>query len=207
VPNTFKIKYSYNLSSNHIDSHKRGIWHSKSSMINRFKKIVSELSSFNYSTVLDVGCGDASLFEYLFKRNSSINYYGIDISNKIINVAKKKNYKLEKKLICSDIKKFSSNIKFDLVVCIGVVQFTNISFDDLLNEIKKKLFSYSRVIIDGKLKNYDKDGACLDENYIKKISKKNNFIIDQFFYHNADKSDFSKKKKYNNFMIFLKNDN
>ena len=206
MPNIFKIKKSYNISSNHIESHKRGIWHSKSSMINRFKKIVFELSNYNYSTVLDVGCGDASLFKYLFKKNPSINYYGIDISNKTINVAKKKNYKIKKNLKCSDIKNFSSDIKFDLVVCIGVVQFTNISFDDLLSEIKKRLFSYSRVIIDGKLNNYDKDGIGLDEAYIKKVLKKNNLIIEHLFYHNANKSEFSKKKKYNNFMIFLKND-
>ena len=207
MPNILKIKKTYNLSSSHIESHKRGIWYSKSSMNNRFKKIVLELKDFKFMTVLDIGCGDASLFKYLNYKRSAIDYHGIDISDKIINIAKKNNHKIKKNLKCLDIKKFSTKKKFDLIVCIGLIQYTNISFEDLLSEIKKRMFSYSKIIIDGKLNKKSSDNEILTENYIKKIIKKKKLILENFIFHNADKCEFSKTKKFNNFMIFLKNDN
>ena len=80
-------------------------------------------------------------------------------------------------------------------------------FEDLLSEIKKRMFSYSKIVIDGKLNKKSSDNKILTEDYIKKMKKKKKLIIENFIFHNADKYEFSKTKKFNNFMIFLKNDN
>ena len=51
---------------------------------------------FNNTTILDVGCGFCDFYHFLKSKDINVNYNGIDISSKIIDVAKKK--KIIKKL-------------------------------------------------------------------------------------------------------------
>ena len=53
---------------------------------NDVKKLLENMS---YDTLLDVGCGTGYLFELI--NNNSSSYYGLDISKKMLEVAKNKN--------------------------------------------------------------------------------------------------------------------
>ena len=64
--------------------------------------------------ILDVGCGSGKpIANYLVEKNFDV--YGVDISPKLIDYAKQTIP--ENKLFVSDICDFSTNIKFDAIVC------------------------------------------------------------------------------------------
>lgn len=69
------------------------------------------------STVLDLGCGNARLYQIL--SNKSINYLGIDSSNSLINLDKK-NYP-EAKFKVGDGLKIKYKNKFDYIISIAVL--------------------------------------------------------------------------------------
>src|SRR3990167_5757615 len=64
--------------------------------------------------ILDVGCGSGKpIAAYLVEKNFDV--YGVDISPKLIDYAKK--IIPETQLFVSDICDFSTDIKFDAIVC------------------------------------------------------------------------------------------
>ena len=54
-------------------------------------KIISQVSSFDDKTVLDVGCGFADYKEFLEKRYRNIRYTGIDLSGEMVSEALRAN--------------------------------------------------------------------------------------------------------------------
>ncbi len=69
--------------------------------------------------ILDVGCGKLFFLEFLNRTNKKVNYLGIDVNPKT-NITFKKNIsgKIEQKSIFS----FKSKKKFDLIVCLWVLE-------------------------------------------------------------------------------------
>ncbi len=62
-------------------------WGSKKSQELRFK-ILSEIGDLTGKSVLDVGCGTGDLYSWFQKNNLPVNYHGIDITPKMIEIAK-----------------------------------------------------------------------------------------------------------------------
>ncbi len=79
-------------------------------------KILST-SQLSFKNILDAGCGVGSNFDVLKKY--SPNIYGVDVSKDAINFCKNKGYT---KLYLSSIENFKSKIKFDLIVCMDVIE-------------------------------------------------------------------------------------
>lgn len=69
--------------------------------------------------ILDVGCGKLFFLEFLNRTNKKVNYFGIDVDPKT-NIKFQKNIsgKIERKNIFS----FKSKKKFDLIVCLWVLE-------------------------------------------------------------------------------------
>ena len=53
-------------------------------------RILSEIADISSSSVCDLGCGFGDLYPYLRKHFDRVEYFGIDISGKLINEAKKR---------------------------------------------------------------------------------------------------------------------
>jgi 2-polyprenyl-3-methyl-5-hydroxy-6-metoxy-1,4-benzoquinol methylase len=70
-----------------------------------------------YSYVLDAGCGVGSNFTIL--RKYSKNIYGVDISGDALDICSKKSYS---SLIKTSVENFRVDIKFDLIVCLDVLE-------------------------------------------------------------------------------------
>lgn len=69
--------------------------------------------NFNPSSVLDVACGTGKLVSELYKQNFSVE--GLDISQDMINVARKNNPGIE--FHVKDMTSFDLERKFDLITC------------------------------------------------------------------------------------------
>lgn len=80
--------------------------------------LISSIISPN-SSVLDVGCGQGDLYNYI--KNNKIKYCGIDISKLMIEKAKKKNPNI--KFFQKDFLKENLEENFDYVVASGAFSF------------------------------------------------------------------------------------
>ncbi|MFH1623593.1 MAG: class I SAM-dependent methyltransferase [Pseudomonadota bacterium] len=75
-----------------IDKHGHSIqaldYGSKESQELKFK-MISEATDFNYKSVLDIGCGFCDLKDYLDDYFASIDYLGVDVSEKVVEKVEK----------------------------------------------------------------------------------------------------------------------
>ena len=99
------------------------------------KKIVLELVDGYQGKVLEIGCGGGYLLLDLMKRNFQV--FGLDISIKMLTIAKKRAIKAEDKihLMQGDIENlpFYSN-EFEVIICMGVLEYLS-SKEKALQEI------------------------------------------------------------------------
>ena len=112
---TEKSSNQFNEWSHTYDS---GIWYLY------FKKAYEECSQFVRAggriRVLDVGCGTASLYSYLKKKNPEIEYTGLDISKGMLEVAESKFGNEDNvTLRHENITDFKSKEKYDYIFCLN----------------------------------------------------------------------------------------
>lgn len=99
----------------------------------RYNKIVEHINSCNINNpkILDLGCGFGSLSKYL-KTDDFSNLLGVDLSDTAIAKAKKKGYS-NTNFIVSDIQKFETNEKFDIIILNEVIYY----LDDYIGTLSK----------------------------------------------------------------------
>ncbi len=91
-----------------------------------FKQLYIHLKKDKFSTILDVGCSNGELLNYLNTKFDKISCHGVDVSKELIDNAKQiSNKKIEYSKI--DFSKKNCKIgKYDRVICSGVIGI----FDD-----------------------------------------------------------------------------
>lgn len=127
-------------------------WNEKSSQKLRYK-VFKDI--FNYTTqrsldVLDVGCGFGDFWEFLKKekvtKDRRIKYTGIDISEKLIEIARRRHK--DAKFDVKNILKDDLKQRFDIVFCSGAF---NIRFMDVeahveyVKDLLLKMFQLSKI--------------------------------------------------------------
>lgn len=132
-------------------------------------------------SILDIGCGTGIVGEHLIARRPLIEIDGVDISKKMLNIAKLKtgpdNSKCYKKLHCQDLTKEISTIKeqYDFIVSAGTFTLGHLGSDDLIRSIKF-LKHNGKYITTVKGDHFDSDNFNLklsnavEKNIIKDIS-------------------------------------
>ncbi len=68
-----------------------------------------------YHQILDVGCGNGRIHPYL--REFGYEVWGIDVNKELMELAKKRNKGYEKYYIVADMRNFSLNREFDIILC------------------------------------------------------------------------------------------
>lgn len=104
-----------------------------------FPEFLRWMKEFHFSDVLDFGCGDGDLINYLHERIALVNFYGYDRSKTLMQIAKKKYPNLE----------FVENLverKFDLICMNMVIQDISNPTEVLLN-LKRLLYSGGTIIM------------------------------------------------------------
>jgi len=103
-------KYGYSIKS--LD------YRSETSQKTRFD-IITQVGINDDCSLLDVGCGFGDYFNYLKQRGiKNVKYNGIDLTDKIVNVAKEKNPLAN--VVQGNVLDLPDDKKFDYVVSVGV---------------------------------------------------------------------------------------
>lgn len=143
-----QIHYYESLLGKHGDHFLSLDWKSKEGQELRFK-IFNDLIGMTLEkksfSVLDIGCGFADLFGFLKKRGHKFSYQGYDLSDKIIENAKKR-YP-EAKVEVRNIMENPPPHKFDYVFCSGIF---NISFEkenhmEFVHQMLLRMFDYAEI--------------------------------------------------------------
>ena len=129
------VKHYEDCLEKHGDNHLGVDW-PKIDDVNKRYKIMLDIIKFNEDTdevvsLLDFGCGTAHLLEYIKKNKYKIQYSGLDISQKFIDVARNK-YP-NNSFYCLDIFDSYDEIEnFDYFVLNGVfTEKRELSFDEM----------------------------------------------------------------------------
>jgi len=108
---------------NHRDTIK-GLYNSERYFIKSFLK--------NGNTILDIGCATGGFSKIVRQYNKKIEYAGVDISPRMIDLAKKRFPKINFRLCSKERLDFPDN-SFDMCICFGVLHMTE-SWKELLAE-------------------------------------------------------------------------
>lgn len=107
----------------------------------QIQKILKKHHKKNFSlNILDIGCADGNLINFLEKDFINTKFTGIDVSQKLISKCKNNN---RKTFIKCDYKKFSKLKKYDVVMGLGISGYASnliVLIKDLLKFVKKDGF-------------------------------------------------------------------
>lgn len=127
----------------HGDSHKGLDWPNVEGMITRYKVMSDVIKGEEPCNLLDMGCGTGAFSNYLEMHKPQVEYSGADISQKFINLCKKKYPKLD--FFCVDMLDASQAnqlVNYDYIVMNGI--FTakyDLSHEQMFDFLKKMLHS------------------------------------------------------------------
>jgi len=134
-----EIASYYNLKLSKNGETPQGVdWNGLASQEQRFDQLCKIIPDKNYFSLNDLGCGYAALLDYLQKRQLACRYIGIDISEKMIDAAKRRHdkYKDARFIINSKPDKIS-----DFSIASGI-------FNVRLKKNDLEWFSYMRCVLD-----------------------------------------------------------
>jgi len=137
-------------------------------------QIAEELIHYiNEGRLLDIGTGHGKLLAEIFEKNPKIELHGLDVSEKMIELAKLNLKNISVNLKQGNITKTDFNDDyFNLITCTGSFYLWN-SPIDALNEIYRILKPQSKVILFESHKEYNMDE--LDEAIKKNLQKESFF--------------------------------
>src|SRR4051812_23151801 len=93
--------FSDAIKNSENDIHKM-VGYSEYSHIKRFEEML-KLGDLNGKSILDVGCGPAAFVNFLNEKNIYPDYYGIDINEDMVKVARELHPSLQNKISAHDI--------------------------------------------------------------------------------------------------------
>ena len=74
--------------------------------------------------ILDIGCGDGTIIDFIVKNNSPSKIVGIDISKEAVNITKKKGHEaFEMDILSENFESFLNNNEFDCIIITEVLEY------------------------------------------------------------------------------------
>ena len=105
--------------------------------------ILCDIADLQGRSICDLGCGFGDLYPYLLKRFGQVEYFGVDISPKLIAQAKEK-YPEASFLVC-DILEEDVDGKFDFILSSGALSFRIDDNDNHIYQMLGRMMEISRV--------------------------------------------------------------
>jgi SAM-dependent methyltransferase len=136
----------------HGDTHLGVDWPNESEALKRYEimlDVIRPAFSARQTSVLDFGCGASHLYDFILSRGiDTIDYSGLDISPKFIELSKRKFP--QNKYYCVDVLEPGSTIpEFDYITMNGVfTEKRELSFDEMMayfQELVRSVFEAARI--------------------------------------------------------------
>lgn len=105
--------------------------------------ILCDIADLRGRSVCDLGCGFGDLSPYLLKRFGQVEYFGLDISTKLIAKAKEK-YPEVSFAVC-DILEDDVGRKFDFVLCSGALSFKIDDNDKHIYQMLRRMMEITKI--------------------------------------------------------------
>ena len=141
--NIHLISDFYNMRFDQLGKDIRSIgWNDSDSQKLRFDRLLRGIS-VKGKTILDVGCGFGDLIPFLeCQYGSDFNYIGIDISENILNEARRAHESKKRKFILGDI--FSANLPHvDISILSGALSFKFPGVEEYAKKTLERMFFLS----------------------------------------------------------------
>ena len=119
------------------DSPKALDWSSSRTQKIRFR-VLSEIGQLEGKRILDVGCGLADFYDFLRKNHINVEYTGIDVSEKLILLAKKKYPEINVRV--SDVMTDMKLKRYDYVFGSGIHNLKLSDSKQRLKDILQRMF-------------------------------------------------------------------
>ena len=140
-----KIKKFYNNRYDKFGNKLESIgWSNRKDQKLRFEKLLNSIDISN-KTILDAGCGFGDLYVYIKKNyNFKFNYVGIEITEKILQIAKNRlKYKNAKFDVC-DLLSYK-NDAIDISILSGSLTLKFKNSNSYTNKVLKKIYEISKI--------------------------------------------------------------
>jgi len=149
------VEHIENCFDKYGDTYKGMDWPKSEDVFIRYRvmlELIKNSENIENFTLLDLGCGTGKLNEYLVEKKShlpdysaKLNYSGLDISEKFIEIARKKFP--ENDFYCLDLLDTTTVLPtFDFVIMNGVfTEKRDLSFEDMFNYFKRLVRRVSRI--------------------------------------------------------------
>lgn len=105
-------------------------------------KVLSDIADLTGCSICDLGCGFGDLYSYLIERFKNVDYLGIDLSEKLIQEAKRHYSGAVFKV--SDILKSPPKKRFDYVLSSGALSFKVGNHEKYVQRMLEAMMSISR---------------------------------------------------------------
>ena len=170
-------------------------WQKKSNSLNIKIPVIQQRNSYVYDHIkksknkikkfLDVGCGTGELVYQVSKKN--ILSIGIDFSEKMIDNCNKYSNK-NTQFICTDVLKYKSDIKFDLISANGFIEYISlIELNNFLKNTKKILKKNGHLIFSVRNRLFNIFSLNKFTESELKLSTSSKLINESLFFSNIDK--------------------
>lgn len=104
-----------------------------------------DIGNINGSKILDFGCGKGDFYQFLKDKGIQVEYYGCDINEKLIALAKQKFPEADFRIF--DIDKDVLDEHFDYIFLCGVFNLNIQGLDEIIKGALIKLFRHCRIAL------------------------------------------------------------
>jgi len=125
----------------HGDTFKGVDWPNPADLQTRFSVMLDLLKSRNGVSLLDFGCGNGLLYEYIKSHNlGGVAYTGLDISRKFIDLCRDKYPGAD--FLCRDVLREPLDRTFDYIICNGTfTEKLQLSYDEMFAFMQEVLLT------------------------------------------------------------------
>ena len=131
----------------------------------RYEILLSLAGDLSGKKVLDFGCGKGDFYGFLKDHGVKTDYFGLDINENLISLAKSK-YP-EAKFTAIDMDESAFNMEFDVVFICGVFNLRVAGIEESMKAALKKLFLHCRECIHVNLLTYYVPRRTVELYYVK----------------------------------------
>ncbi|MEW6053986.1 MAG: class I SAM-dependent methyltransferase [Nitrospirota bacterium] len=133
--------------------------------LRRYETLLQISGDISQKTILDFGCGKGDFYGFLKGRGIQTDYCGIDINNRLIELAVHKYPEAE--FIATDIDEVRFEREFDVVFICGVFNLRVAGIKESMQEELKKLFRISREALHVNLLTFYTPSRSVELFYVK----------------------------------------